>query len=200
MECIHFVFVPWANNHRAMLKRLFTSNTRIKLLTLFLLKPDEEFFIRELTRKLSEQINSIRRELDNLKRTGFLKTKTKNRKKYYYVNKDFIFFEELKSIFVKTLSSNDNISEEVNTMGDIKMLVFSGLFVGQPTKSVDMLIVGEVDKERLTNYLNNEIKTTRPVKFSIINEEDYKYRLSCNDKFITEIINDPTNQIPVKKL
>lgn len=183
-----------------MLKRLFTSNTRIKLLTLFLAKPDEEFFIRELTRKLAEQINSIRRELDNLKKTGFLKTKTKNRKKYYYANKNFIFFEELQSMFVKMSSSNDGIAEEVKKMGEIRLLVLSGLFVGQPTKSVDMLIVGKMDKERLTQYLNNEIKTTRPVKFSIINEEDYKYRLSCNDKFITEIISDPTNQIQVKNI
>jgi predicted transcriptional regulator len=183
-----------------MLKRLFTSNTRIKLLTLFLLKPDEEFFIRELTRKLSEQINSVRRELDNLKKTGFLKSKTKNRKKYYYANKDFIFLEELKSIFLKALSSNDNIAEEVKKMGDIRLLVLSGLFVEQPTKTVDMLIVGEVDKNRLTEYLNNEVRTARPVKFSIITEEDYKYRLSCNDKFTTEITNDPTNQVLVKNL
>lgn len=183
-----------------MLKRLFTSNTRIKLLTLFLLKPDEEFFIRELTRKLAEQINSVRRELDNLKKTGFLKSKTKNRKKYYYTNKDFIFLEELKSIFLKALSSNDNIADEVKKMGEIKLLVLSGLFVEQPTKTVDMLIVGEVDKNRLTEYLNNEVRTARPVKFSIITEEDYKYRLSCNDKFTTEITNDPTNQVLVKNL
>ncbi|MFA7685639.1 MAG: hypothetical protein WCX95_02475 [Candidatus Gracilibacteria bacterium] len=183
-----------------MLKRLFTSNTRIKLLTLFLIRPDEEFFIRELTRKLAEQINSIRRELDNLKRMGCLKTKTKNGKKYYYTNKSFVYYEELKSIFVKALSSNDNIAEEVKKMGDVRLLVISGLFVEQPTKTVDMLIVGNVDKARLTQYLNNEIKTVRPVKFSIINEEDYKYRLSCNDKFITEIINDPTNQIPIKTI
>ncbi|MFA6917615.1 MAG: hypothetical protein WC285_02135 [Candidatus Gracilibacteria bacterium] len=183
-----------------MLKRLFTSNTRIKLLTLFLLKPDEEFFIRELTRKLAEQINSIRRELDNLKKMGFLKSKTKNMKKYYCTNKDFIFLEELKSMFVKALSSNENIAEEVKKMGEVKILVISGLFVEQPTKTVDMLIVGKVDRERLTEYLNNEIKTARPVKFSIMTEEDYKYRLSCNDKFITEIINDPTNQVAVKTI
>lgn len=183
-----------------MLKRLFTSNTRIKLLTLFLLKPDEEFFIRELTRRLSEQINSIRRELDNLKKMGFLKSKTKNSKKYYHVNKDFIILEELRGIIVKALSSNDNIIEEIKKMGEIKLLVLSGLFVEQPTNTVDMLIVGKVNKDRLAEYLNNEVKTSRPVKFTIMSEEDYQYRLNCNDKFITEIINDETNQIPVKSI
>ena len=81
-----------------MLKRLFTSKVRVKLLKVFLSNPDEEYFIRELTRKLDEQINSVRRELDNLKKAGLLNFKTKNRKKYYIVNKNFILFPELKSI------------------------------------------------------------------------------------------------------
>ena len=64
-----------------MLKELFSSNTRVKLLTVFLTSPGEEFFIRELTRKLGEQINSIRRELNNLKKVGLLKSRSKFRKK-----------------------------------------------------------------------------------------------------------------------
>ena len=183
-----------------MLKKLFTSNTRIKLLTLFLMNPEEEYFIRELTRKLNEQINSVRRELDNLKKLGFLKSKTKNRKKFYVVNKDFVFYEELKSIIVKALSSNDTIVKEIMKTGDITVLILSGTFVGRETESVDMLIVGDVDREKLTNYINNEIKTKRPIKFTIMNETDYRYRLDCKDKFIMELIKDEGNQIPVNKI
>lgn len=183
-----------------MLKQLFTSNTRIKLLTLFLMNPEEEYFIRELTRKLDEQINSVRRELDNLKKLGFLKTKAKKRKKFYVVNKDFIFYDELKSIIVKALSSNEMIVKELGKMGDIKLLILSGVFVGKETGSVDMLIVGDLEREKLTNYINNEIKTQRPIKFTIMNESDYKYRVDCKDKFIMELINDEENQIPVDKI
>ena len=92
-----------------MLKRLFTSNTRIKLLTVFLMNQDEEYFIRELTRKLDEQINSIRRELDNLKKLGVLKSRAKNRKKYYYVNKNFILLDELKGIVKRQLDAGADI-------------------------------------------------------------------------------------------
>ncbi len=183
-----------------MLKQLFTSNTRIKLLTLFLMNPDEEYFIRELTRKLNEQINSVRRELDNLKKLGFLKSKTKNRKKFYLVNKDFIFFDELKSIIVKALSSNDTMVKEIAKLGDIKFLLLSGIFVGKETNSVDMLIVGDVDREKLTHYINNEMKTKRPIRFTIMNESDYKYRVDCKDKFIMDLINDKENQIPINKI
>ncbi|MEK7085422.1 MAG: hypothetical protein AAB953_00205 [Patescibacteria group bacterium] len=183
-----------------MLKRLFTSNTRIKLLTVFLMNPGEEYFIRELTRKLDEQINSIRRELDNLKRMGFLRTKTKNRKKYYFTNPNFILIEELKSIIIKALSSNEAMVKDIAGMGNVKVLVLSGLFVDKSTSSVDMLIVGDVDKEKLTQYINNDLRTKRPIKFTVMNEEDYRYRLSCKDKFLTDIINSSGNQIPINKL
>lgn len=183
-----------------MLKRLFTSNTRIKLLTVFLTNIEEEYFIRELTRKLNEQINSVRRELDNLKRMGFLKAKVKNRKKFYHVNKDFIFLEELRSIIVKAFTSNKGIAKDLQAMGDIKVLALSGVFIEKPTETVDMLLVGDVDRNKLAQYINNDLRTRRPIKLTIMNEEDYNYRLSCNDKFITEIITNPENQILVNKL
>lgn len=160
---------------------------------------EEEFFIRELTRKLDEQINSIRRELDNLKKMGLLKSKTKNRKKYYVVNKDFLFLDELKGIFIKALSSNEELVEDLKKMGHIKVLVLSGLFVNDDESNVDMLIVGDVDREKLNVYINQELRTKRPVKFAIMTEEDYQYRLQCNDKFVTEIMNSESNQIAINK-
>lgn len=183
-----------------MLKQLFTSNTRIKLLTVFLMNTEEEYFIRELTRKLNEQINSVRRELDNLKKIGLLKSRTKNRKKYYYVNTDFILIEELKAIIIKALSSNETLAKDISKMGEVKLLALSGLFTNRETTSVDMLIVGNVDRERLAKYINSDIKTKRPIKFSIMSEVDYKYRLDCNDQFISDLVNDPSNQLPIKKI
>ena len=183
-----------------MLKRLFTSNTRIKLLTVFLMNQDQEYFIRELTRKLNEQINSVRRELDNLKKFGLLRSRAKNRKKYYYVNKKFIFLEELRSIIIKGLSSNDTVTQDIKAMGEVKLLALAGIFINKPTEGVDMLIVGNIDRERLTKYINNDLKTERPVKFAIMDEEDYKFRLSCNDQFVSDIINDRGNQIVINQL
>lgn len=184
---------------RAMLKKLFTSNTRIKLLTLFLMNPEEEYFIRELTRKLNEQINSVRRELDNLKKMGLLRSKTKNRKKYYLVNKNFPIFEELKGIFIKVLSSNQTIAQDLEEIGDIKVLALSGQFIDRPTTTVDMLIVGEINREKLTDYITNELRTKKPIKFTIMNEEDYKYRVNCKDQFIKEITTSAGNQVLINK-
>ena len=55
-----------------MLEQLFGSCSRVKILNLFLLNPEEKFYIRELSRKLKLQLNSVRRELENLEKFGIL--------------------------------------------------------------------------------------------------------------------------------
>lgn len=182
-----------------MLKALFTSKARIKILTLFLFNPDEEFFIRELTRKLDEQINSIRRELDNLKKIGFLKSKTQNRKKYYFVNKGFVIYPDLRNIFTKAMNNDDDISRKILKMGDVDLLILSGIFIGEAAP-VDILVVGDIDKEKLQQYLYNDLKTKRDVKYTAISKKDFLYRLDCNDKFILEILKKDQNIIPINKL
>lgn len=183
-----------------MLKRLFTSNTRIKLLTIFLLNPDEEYFIRELTRTLDEQINSIRRELDNLKKLGLLKSKAKNRKKFYVVDKNFICFNELRSLIIKGQSNKDEIGKKIAKLGTVELLVLSGVFVEKENASVDLLLIGEVDKQKLEQLLNAEMDTENPVKFAIMSKEEFHYRLKCKDKFIAEILSDPKNLIAINHL
>jgi hypothetical protein len=182
-----------------LLKGLFTSNTRIKLLTLFLLNPDEEYFIRELTRKLEEQINSVRRELDNLKKLGLLKSKMKNRKKFYVVNKSFVIFQELKNIVIKSMSGKDDLVKNIEKLGDIEFMALLGVFVDKDSP-VDLLVVGNIDKVRLQEFLNTEIASEKPIRFSILTRDDFLYRIKCKDQFINSILTDPDNIIAINKL
>ncbi len=131
-----------------MLKRLFTSKVRIKLLKLFLTNPDKEFFIRELTRKLDEQINSVRRELDNLKKVGLLTSKSKNRKKYYQVDTSFMFYNELRSMMLKAMNTNEDLVKSIQKLGKIELLILSGVFLNKEAEA-DLLLVGDVNKDHL---------------------------------------------------
>lgn len=182
-----------------MLKRLFTSNARIKLLKVFLLNPESQFFIRELTRKLDEQINSIRRELTNLKKAGLLKSKNVNRKKYYVVNKNFILYNELRNIIMKASGDADDIGKKILKLGKMDVLVLSGVFVNKQSPA-DLLLVGKVDKDTLEEFLQAEIKPENPLKFSIMTREDFVYRMRMHDKFVGEMLENPDNIVVVNKL
>lgn len=181
-----------------MLKQIFTSNARVKLLTYFLMRPDEEHFVRELTRLLDEQINSIRRELDNLKEIGLLKSKVKNRKKFYSVNKNFVFYRELRNMIIKSTNSSENLIKQINKMGQVDFLLISGIFMNKESQ-VDLLAVGEVDKEKLEKFLDT-LETQRAIRFSTLSTEDFIYRLKCRDKFTLDLVQDPDNYIGVNKI
>lgn len=171
------------------LKALFSSQARIKLLTVFLLHPEQEYFIRELTRLLNEQINSIRRELENLRKIGLVKARHKNRKKYYRMDPDFLYFNELRSIFIKEVQSDKPIVESLKRLPGLQLIVLAGMLVGKDSP-VDLLIVGDLKKEILETLLLQD-PSLRNIKYSIFTEGDFLYRLSLRDKFIFTILNDP---------
>nr|QNO52415.1 hypothetical protein IAKEDICC_00037 [Methanosarcinales archaeon ANME-1 ERB6] len=66
-----------------MLQKLFTSKTRVKLLTLFMMNPKREMYVREIARNTEENLNTIRRELANLEGIGLLKSERRGNLKYY---------------------------------------------------------------------------------------------------------------------
>ena len=176
-----------------VLKSLFSSKTRVKLLSTFLLHPDQEYFIRELTRLLDEQINSIRRELENLKRIGLVKSRMRNRKKYFRMNPEFELYSDLRNMFGKAVQGESAFIAELKRLSGIKLLVLAGTFVGQKDR-VDLLIVGEVKKEMVEKLLGQD-PALRNVKYSIFSVPDFLYRLNLKDKFIKDIVEDPTHAI-----
>ncbi len=55
-----------------MLSYLLGSKARVKILKLFLLNTEEKYYIRQIARDLELQVNSVRRELENLEKFGLL--------------------------------------------------------------------------------------------------------------------------------
>jgi len=85
-----------------MIEEIITSKTRRKILNLFLSNEKSSFYVREIERKINENINSIRKELVKMEKIGFLVKETIANSLFYNVNKDFLLYKELKSIIDKT--------------------------------------------------------------------------------------------------
>ncbi len=182
-----------------ILKALFSSQTRIKLLKTFLLNSEEEFFIRQLTRLLDEQINSIRRELDNLKKAGLIKSRVRNRKKYFHLNTSFLLVPELKSIFVKSSANDKNLKKDLDELGETHLAILAGEFVNDDKAEIDLLIVGNVVSKKVEDYIEKDLAKTN-VRFSVLTKEDFDYRLEVKDAFILKILRNPNNVFLINKM
>src|SRR5215217_1245610 len=92
-----------------MIEQLFGSKTRVKLLQLFYGNPNRSFYVREITRTIDEQINSVRRELANLLSIGIIKSDTNNNRLYYEVEQDYQFYPPLAAIFGVGVTTTDSL-------------------------------------------------------------------------------------------
>lgn len=185
-----------------VLKSLFSSMTRVKLLRLYLLAPEgAEFFVRELTRDLDEQINSIRRELENLEKIGMLTSRSRERKKYYRINPKFPILSELRSIFQKAESITLKILKKIERMGKLDLLILTGQFIDS-AGNVDLVAVGNLDKKKLSDYLSRELtdELKSEIRYSVFSREDFLYRLECKDKFGLDLLKSQKNLIMTNKI
>lgn len=103
------------------MEQLFGSKTRVKLLKLFMSNPNRSFYVREITRKIEEQINSVRRELSNLLGMGIITSDSTNNKLYYEVNQGYEHYDALRLLFtgkkpkVATQAKADSEEKELET-------------------------------------------------------------------------------------
>ena len=99
---------------------LFGSKTRVKLLHLFFNNIERSFFVREITRIVDEQINSVRRELANMKEIGIISSSEKSNKLYYSVNKKFAYYKQFNEIFNNTATEEDTVVDASKEIEETK--------------------------------------------------------------------------------
>ena len=162
--------------------------------------PHKSYFVRELTRELGEQINSIRRELLNLKKIGILQLKSKNRKKYFSLNKNCIIYVDLRNIFNKTSEKRVSAGNIIAKAGKIDLLVLSGVFVGDMEGRIDILVVGDVDKEKLKDIIITQFDYERDLRYAVLGKDDFLERISFKDKFIMNLLESQDAIIEINRI
>lgn len=181
-----------------MFDQLFGSKTRVKLLSLFLNNPGRSFYVREITRKIDEQINSVRRELSNLLSIGIIKSAGSNNRLYYEVNEKYQHYKALRAIFstipirtkaMKETKEDDQISKKLRSCGSVDLAFLTGTFVRDKRINIDMFVVGDVNRAKV-NKIVGEIEKDlgRELNYTIMTPEDYNYRLNLNDRFLANIM------------
>lgn len=180
-----------------MIDALFGSKTRVKLLHLFMNNPNRAFYVREITRKIDEQINSVRRELSNMLSIGIIQSDSSNNRLYYEVNQNYIHYQPLKAMFgdnqvatATTESASSDWSKRLKPLGDVRVALLSGSLVRGSSTDVDVLIAGSVNKTQVKHFIKSlEDEEGKTLNYTVMSYEDFYYRLSIKDRFITDIIN-----------
>ncbi len=184
-----------------MIDKLFGSKTRVKLLHLFMNHPGQSFYVREITRLIDEQINSVRRELSNMLEVGVITSDTSDNKLYYQVNQRYEFYTALRAIFAgETVTTEqvgvtnaDGVHEQhlsiINDIPSLRLAILSGVLVKGSTAPVDVMLVGNVSPAKVKSAIAMIEKLEgREINYTVLPYDEFYYRLSVRDKFITEVL------------
>ncbi len=181
-----------------MIDALFGSKTRIKLLHLFLNNPGKSFYVREITRLIDEQINSVRRELANMLGVGVIVSDSADNKLYYSVNQQYEYFDPLHAIFADERTESktrvakkhaDVWEDEISSLTGLRLAVAAGVLVRGSASPIDLLLVGSMPPARVTSVIKKIEKLEgRELNYALLSYDDFYYRMSVRDKFITEIL------------
>lgn len=181
-----------------MIDALFGSKTRVKLLHLFMNNPGKSFYVREITRLIDEQINSVRRELANMLKVGIIVSDSADNKLYYEVNQRYEFYVPMRAIFSDqkmasvpaAATSKDDWREVVKALPQLRLAVAAGVLVRGSSSDVDLLLVGNLPVAKVKAVVKRiEEHEGREINYATMKYEEFYYRLSVRDRFITEIIN-----------
>lgn len=200
-----------------MIDSLFGSKTRVKLLHLFMNNPEKSYYVREITRVIGEQINSVRRELSNMTEIGVVKSNRKDNKLYYLTNTGYEYYDELRSMFsshkidlskakstpaVKTNVDTDSSdkkdsAEKIDWRAQLcglkgaKVVVLSNaLASGKPSpNAIDLMVAGDFAKSKLNKIIESiEEAESVEVNYSTMDYENFYYRLSVRDRFVMNVL------------
>ncbi|MBP9853020.1 MAG: hypothetical protein QG629_909 [Patescibacteria group bacterium] len=199
-----------------MIDQLFGSKTRVKLLKLFYENPNRSFYVREITRKIDEQINSVRRELANLLSIGIISNDTTNNKVFYEVNQKFEHYAALESVFgkgtakkrrpkkvatpkesgttpdevvVEEVAEVPVLDEAMQALGRVEAACLTGQFTRDEQSGVDVLVVGDVNENAVNKYVSDlEQKEGKDLRYAVLSVESFKYRRQINDKFVLSVL------------
>ncbi len=177
-----------------MLEKLFTSNTRVKLLMLFLLNPETEMYVREIARRTDENTNAIRRELKNLEEIGLLTSARKGNLKYYTVNKSMSIYAELTNIILKTEAVGKILTENLMKLGEIKAAFIYGSFAtgsAGGSSDIDLFIIGHVHEDELIRCIEKlETQLSREINYVLFTPDELAGRIRNNDPFVQNVLKE----------
>ncbi|MCL2085434.1 hypothetical protein FWH09_00650 [Candidatus Saccharibacteria bacterium] len=180
------------------LDKLFGSKTRAKLLRLFFTEPNKTYYIRELSDTIKEQVNSIRRELDNMKSIGMVMEHNVSNKIYYGLDKKFDHYNDFIQLFSKRTYKKVEHLPSLEQSAEVweKLLLpvrpmISALLIMKRRRpdGLDIFIVGDDIGDRISRWAKDlERKLEREINYAIMPATDFEYRLSMRDRFLLSVL------------
>ena len=143
------------------LAKIFGSETKVKIMRLFLFSPDKMFDVKTITEKVDEPSAKVRREINLLEKIDLVKRRagSKGGKQIhgFIMNPNFSYLSPLQNflINIEPLQPKELV-KKISKLGSIKLIVVAGVFIQDLESRADILARSSSTHTLLQRILNIE--------------------------------------------
>ena len=189
------------------LAKLFGGQARVRIMRLFLLNNNNNFEIEEVVSRSRVMKNNTRKEINVLSIMSFIKQKIITKEGYrgakkkvvtWSLNPSFQYLESLRDILIDPgLLLQEDLPQRFKQVGKIKLMIVSGVFIGNSKSRADVLIVGDKLKKNVLQQVikSLEAEIGKELDYVVFDTEEFKYRLDMYDKLVCDIIDLPHEKL-----
>jgi len=176
---------------------LTKSKIRRKILSHFFSNIDQELYLREIARIINEDPGNVSKELSKLEKEQLFLSKFKGNQKYYYLNKEYPLFDEVKSVVFKTIGINWLIQNLIKNYPGIICAFIYGSFANNTENSysdIDLCLIIDNnfnDSDFIVEINRIEKEISRDIEYIYYYESEWIQKIESKDSFMLNLLSKP---------
>jgi len=172
------------------------SESKIGVLRLLLLKPDQAFYQREIAEKTGLRLRAVQQALRPLVEGGIVRREARGRQVFYQADPSCSILSELTAILLKTVGLAEVLRRALGGLADrIEVaLVFGSMARGEAVaeSDVDLMVIGEVGLRELVPAIRAATGDLgREVNPITLGPSELRERLGRGDPFLARVLQEP---------
>ncbi len=176
--------------------KLFATPSLVEILNLFLLNPEEEFYQSDIVKKTNKALMQVQRALKTLKEIGLISSIQHDRMVYYRAVRSHPAFEDLKHLFLKTLSLGESVRQALRPFNDKihSAFIFGSVAKGNESldSDLDLCLIADLTLLELAKALGPlSRKLKRELNPVIFKRSEFQKRILEKDHFLIEVVAAP---------
>ena len=166
---------------------IFGGEAKVKIMRLFIFNPGLTFTSLEVANRAKERPSTVHRELRILTKAGLISRRTKG----FILDSSYLYLPAIENFLIDAAPiTGKEIIKRVSQVGNIKLILISGVFLHDRDSRVDILIVGDhLKATKLLSVVSSiEALLGKELRYAAFETTDFQYRLSIYDKLIRDIL------------
>lgn len=175
------------------------SKIRLRILALVMDAPEGRLHLRAIARAVGTSAGTVARELGRLEEAGLVRRTREGNQVYFEARPEQPLFAPIRDIVRQAAGAPILLRRHLAGLAGVERAVIFGSYARGallPDSDVDVLIVGDPDRDDLTDRLEMaSAEINRPVNEVVMTQDELDRRRARGDRLIESIESQPAVQV-----